>query len=398
MAHWPSSPRFPALGLLAFIVLVTLVWSTPHTGALDAPVTQIAATGPTAVTPVPMRVFFGTSHSHTGAYNNHGQDNSDARDIFETAKAYNFDFLLLTEHSGPSGPANPVEFYADAQAQAAAVTQQDVFVGLAGYEYSDNGGDGDTDHGHLTVYGTDEFVNAVAPGMTFEALYDYLVTQSAEQSVFAGYNHPPSRGHPASAPRYLQPDVRRVVPLTEGFNGFLHAHRTGRSKYQSFVAHLDRGWRVAPTCGLDSHGMWRLKQTESENTRPCRTGVLAPRLNTGEVVRAIMARRVYASADINLRARYTANDRWMGGLIGQPARVRLDIRLFDPNTVQPRDRITGIQVVGRGGRVLAGRSFDAHQVRWQLTVDRGRNTYLFVRVLTGDDRQLTAILAPVWFR
>ena len=60
-----------------------------------------------------MNVYFGTTHSHTGADNNHSPDESHARDVFEAAKADGFDFLLLTEHSGPSGPDNPVAFYAD---------------------------------------------------------------------------------------------------------------------------------------------------------------------------------------------------------------------------------------------------------------------------------------------
>jgi hypothetical protein len=345
-----------------------------------------------------MKVYFGTTHAHTGMHNNHGQDNSTARDIFETAKAHGFDFFLLTEHSGPSGPSDPVEFYADARAQAAALTQDDVFVGMAGYEYSDNGGDGDTDHGHLTVYGTDDFVNAVAPGMTFGALYGYLEAQATQHPVFAGFNHPRRLGHPASARTHLLPEIRRLVPLTEAFNGILTATQPDTRLYRAFVAHLDRGWRVAPTCGLDSHGMWRLRQTESDAQRPCRTGVLAPRLSTGEVVRSILARRVYASADLNLRARYTANDRWMGALIGTPRRVRLNIRLADPDIAKARDRITAVQVIGRRGRLVAARSFDSHQIHWQPTIDPGRNGYLFVRAFSGDERQLTAILAPVWLR
>jgi len=345
-----------------------------------------------------MRVYFGTTHSHTGADNNHGPDDSQSPDVFEAAKADGFDFLLLTEHSGPSGPIDPVAFYTDARAQASAFSEDDVFVGLAGYEYTENAGRDDDDSGHMTVYGTDDFVNAMAVGWTFEALYDYLVDQSTTHRVLAGFNHPGPRGHQASARRYLTPDVRHLVPFTEAFNGYVTDEKPDTHLYRAFLEHLERGWRVAPTCGLDSHSLMRLTQDESDKERPCRTGLLAPSLTRGAVLRALMARRIYASADQNLRARYTANDRWMGRVLSpRRTRVDFDIKLSDPDTGQLRDRITRVQVVGEGGRVLASRSFGAHRIRWKVTVNRGRNSYLLVRAFTNDPQQLTAILAPVWF-
>ena len=358
------------------------------------------ASRPAVVSPErqPMRVYFGTTHSHTGADNNHGPDDSHASDIFEAAKADGFDFLFLTEHSGPSGPSDPVAFYADAQAQAGAFTEDEVFVGLAGYEYTENAGRDDHDVGHMTVYGTDDFVNATAPGWTFDALYDYLVDQSTTHRVLAGFNHPSPRGHHASRRRYLNPDVRHLVLFTEAFNEYVTDERPDSRLYRAYIEHLERGWRVAPTCGLDSHGLMRLTQDESNQERPCRTGLLARSLTKGAVLRALMARRIYAAADQNLRARYTANDRWMGSVLGPRwARVRFDIRLSDPDTQHRRDRITRVQVIGQGGRVLASRSFDAHRIRWRVTVNRGRNSYLLVRAFTNRPQQLSAILAPVWF-
>ena len=185
-----------------------------------------------------MNVYFGTTHSHTGADNNHSPDESHARDVFEAAKADGFDFLLLTEHSGPSGPDNPVAFYADARAQAASFTEDEVFVGLAGYEYTENEGRDDDDRGHMTVYGTDDFVSAMSPGWTFRALYDYLLEESTEHRVFAGFNHPGPRGHQASAREYLDPDVRWLVPITEGLNGYLPEGKTLKDRVETLERHL----------------------------------------------------------------------------------------------------------------------------------------------------------------
>jgi len=377
------------------IAVATLAWS-PATGGPAAG----RATSPAVVSSErqPMRVYFGTTHAHTGADNNHGPDDSHARDVFEAAKADGFDFLLLTEHSGPSGPEDPVAFYADAQAQAGAFTEDEVFVGLAGYEYTENAGSDDDDQGHMTVYGTDDFVNAMARGSTFEALYEYLVDESTTHRVLAGFNHPRPRGHQASARRYLNRDVRHLVPFTEAFNGYVTDEKPDIHLYRAYINHLERGWRVAPTCALDSHSLMRLTQDESDRERPCRTGLLAPNLAKGAVLRAFMARRIYASTDQNLRARYTANDRLMGSVLGrQSTRVHFDIKLSDPDTQRQRDRITRVQVIGRDGRVVASRNFNAHQVRWRVSVSRGRSSYLLVRAFTNDPQQLSAILAPVWF-
>jgi hypothetical protein len=379
------------------VTAVALALSPPGNGRA---ITPDRAMGPAVDKPArqSMKVYFGTTHSHTGADNNHSPDDSHARDVFEAAKADGFHFLLLTEHSGPSGPDDPVAFYADARAQAASFTEDEVFVGLAGYEYTENEGSDDDDRGHMTVYGTDEFVSAMSPGWTFRALYEHLLAESTEHRVFAGFNHPGPRGHQASAPQYLDPGTRWLVPFTEGFNGYVTDEKPDTHLYRALLAHLDRGWRVAPTCGLDSHSLKRLTQDESAAERPCRTGLLAPSLTEDAVLRALMARRIYASADLNLRAKYTADRSWMGSVLS-PHRKRLhfDIRLNDPDTQQPRDRITRVQVVGERGRILASRRFDAHRVRWRVTVRRGKDSYLLVRAFTSDPEQLTVILAPVWF-
>lgn len=389
------SSRLLSGGLCVVIVILAC---SPAAGGPATTVGEATVPAKVSSERQPMTVYFGTTHSHTGADNNHGQDDSHARDIFDAAKTDGFDFLLLTEHSGPSGPTDPVAFYADARAQADAFTEDEDFVGLAGYEYTENAGHDDDDRGHMTVYGTDAYVSAMARGWTFEALYAYLVDQSSTQRVLAGFNHPVPRGHQASARRYRSPDVRRLVSFTEVFNGYLTDEKPDTHLYRAFIEHLERGWRVAPTCGLDSHGLRRLTQDESDQERPCRTGLLAPSLTKGAVLRALMARRIYASADQNLRARYTANERWMGSVLGPRwARVRFDIRLSDPDTQRLRDVITRVQIIGEGGRVLASRSFDAHRIRWRVTINRRSNSYLLVRAFTNHPQQLSAILAPVWF-
>jgi hypothetical protein len=344
-----------------------------------------------------MRVYLGTTHAHTGAFNNHGKDESTPEEVFATARASGFDFFLLTEHSGPSGPADPEQFYARAR-QAAAESTTAGFAGLAGYEYSDNLDDGDTDRGHLTAVGTDDVVDAMAPGADFARFLTYLTDQDSSRVVLAGFNHPPPSGHGASRPSLLTPATRRVVALTETHNHERYRRAREKRFYAAMLAELDRGWRVAPTCGLDSHGLPEITNVETSEISPCRTGILAPGLTPADVLAALRARRTFASRDMNLRVRYSANGRWMGASLGAPRRVRFEIRAADPDVGRRRDGIRRLDVVGTHGRVLASRRFSGHRVLWRPQVPRRRNSYMFVRAFTRNHRTATALAAPVWMR
>lgn len=349
-----------------------------------------------AAPPVGMRVFIGSTHAHTGAFNNHGWDDSTPADVFAAAQANGFDFFILTEHSGPTGPTAPEQFYADAR-QTAADRSSTSFAALVGYEYSDNDGDGDSDHGHLTAVGTDGFVDAMAPGMDFANFLSYLVEQDETNVVVGGFNHPQAAGHSASRTALLRPETRRLMALSETYLHSTYQRKVEQRYFAAMIAELDRGWRVAPTCGLDSHGLWEVLATESADVKPCRTGILAPSLTPDNVLAALLARRTYASRDPNLRMRYSANGSWMGSTIGSPRNVRFDIFVRDPDLGRPGDRIRGIEVIGSGGQVLASRQFDSHRVAWRPEVPTRQNRYMLVRVFTRDQPTASVVAAPVWF-
>lgn len=316
---------------------------------------------------------------------------------FAAARSAGFDFVILTEHSGPTGPANGPAFHADAQTRAAYYSDS-TFVGLAGYEYSENGGDGDSDSGHMTGWGTREFVNATAAGMNFTAFYNLLTAnQNVPRPVFAGFNHPIAAGHGASIPSLLTPARRELVVMSETSNkaGYVAAEEAGY--YRGFVAELDRGWRVAPTCGLDVHGVAGLVRVESGTRKPCRTGLLATSLSKDTLVDAFKKRRIYSTRDTNLKVSYKVNGAWMGSKVGVPTQAVFDLTVPDPDTTNSADKIKKIEVIGNRGAVLAGRTFDAHSVSWRPTVTVGSNTYMFIRVFNGERTAHTAVVAPVWF-
>jgi hypothetical protein len=345
----------------------------------------------------PMTVYFGTTHVHTGAHNDHGEDDSGAGQVFQTAKENGFDFVMLTEHSGPTGPKDPEGFYERAQAKAKEATEEGVFVALAGYEYSENNGDGDSDSGHVTGYGTQRFVDASDAGMRYTDFWEYLGAQSETRDVFAGFNHPPAEGHDGAIDPAVAPG-RRVVALSETSNGVAYDVEEEAAYYQAFVRALDRGWRVAPTCGLDSHGLYGLTVQESDAKEPCRAGVLLQTLGADELVAAIIDRRVYSTRDTNLRAKYRASGAWMGSRIEATATVDFDIVVKDSDVEDKGDEIRRIEIVGEHGRVVAAETFADHTVKWSPTVQADGNSYLFVRVFTREHSAHTAVLAPVWLR
>lgn len=342
-----------------------------------------------------LHTFFGTTHAHTGAFNTHGEDDSTAQQVFAAARANGFDFFVLTEHTGPTGPRNPGQFFAESSRVAAAMTSGR-FAPISGYEYSENRNDDDTDRGHLTVVGTEDFVNASAPGMGFATFLSYLVDQALNRSVLAGFNHPPPTGHGASRPDLLTGPTRRTIALTETHNHTTYRQTREEEYYSAMIAELDAGWRVAPTCGLDSHGVAEVMAVETADVKPCRTGVLAPSLSPARIISAMRARRVFSTRDMNLHLRYRANDRWMGAQLGTPARVEFAIRVRDPDVERVGDRITRVEVIGTGGAVLASQPVAAHRTVWRPRVRTGQNRYMLVRVFTADQPTATAVAAPIW--
>ncbi|MEJ7735540.1 MAG: hypothetical protein WKG00_40930 [Polyangiaceae bacterium] len=344
------------------------------------------ASGPPAG---PMVTFRGNTHAHTGHFSGHGSDDSYPDDHFALARDTGFDFYCLTEHIGPNSPLSTPAFYQDLRASADDHTDGG-FVGIAGFEYSDNGSDGDSDSGHLTALNLALGVNASAPGMDFAAFFDLLVQKSATENIVAGFNHPGAGGHAGSDE--LTSARRGPIALTEVMNSDI-SKGTDASNSQGMVAELDDGWRVAPTCGMDNHGTWNITKDEPGG---CRVGVLAPSLTRNNLLGAMQARRTFASRDYDLEVRYQVNGQWMGSQIGSPTTLQFDIQVSDPDTGTAADKINKIQIITEGGAVAATHDFDAHSVSWAPSVPANGRKYFFVRVFNGERSIAIAEAAPVW--
>lgn len=313
---------------------------------------------------------------------------------FAAARAAGFDWYVTTDHSQeaaffPPGPDNPQWHLSKGQAAAAT---RDRFVGLAGFEYSENDGPGGT--GHVNVINTDDISNALTPGVDLAAFYRWLARAKPNGTgpIVATFNHPSADSHAHFTGR--TPAATDIITMLEVVNG------NGRVHYEGFIAALDAGWKVSPTVGLDNHGLTPIPLYKA------RAFVLAKSVTKEGVLDAMKHRRTYASLDVNLRARYTVNGQVMGSTLVRPGRFRFDIAIDDPDVADPRARITKLDIVKDGGQVVA--TFTppepAASVRWKPEIRDASARYFFVRVWNAgggdtpkaDAAKPVAWLAPVW--
>jgi len=312
---------------------------------------------------------------------------------FAGAKAAGYDFYSATDHSQEAGfqvPAPENARWLQTKQQAVAASDGR-FLGLAGFEYSENDGPGGT--GHINVFNTQGMVNALVPGMDLPRLYGWLATASPDGAgpVVASFNHPVADQYDNWAHR--DPRVTDILTLLEVINSNDKIHDTG------FMNALDHGWKVAPVAGNDNHGLGGIVRQTS------RTFVLATALTKAAVLDAMQHRRTYASLEKNLQCRYTVNGLPMGSTLSRPASFRFDIMVSDPDTGDRQDVITKLDIVKDGGVIVETYSpVPGHAVRWTPTVDDATARYFFVRVWTAgggdaasaDPTKPVAWLAPVW--
>ena len=259
---------------------------------------------------------------------------------FQMAKDAGFDFYSVTDHSQeaaffPLGPNNPQWLLT--KQQAAAATTKD-FVAIAGFEFSENDGPGGT--GHFTVLNTDDMRNALVRGMDLTKFYDWIGTAKPNGAgvVVAGFNHPDVHSYADFAGRTAA--ATDVITLLEVINANWRIHDA------AFVAALDAGWKVAPTSGLDNHGLGGIQTMKS------RAYVLATAKTKAAILEAMKQRRTYATLKGDLQCRYTVNGAIMGSTLKQPGTYRFDIAVNDPHTEDPKAKITKLDLVSDGGRVV----------------------------------------------
>jgi hypothetical protein len=313
---------------------------------------------------------------------------------FALAKQNGYDFYVTTDHSQEAGfqPPSLTNPNWTATKRAAAEATTATFVGIAGYEHSEN--DGPDGVGHINVFNSDSYLNAVAPGVDLPHLYKWLKTAKPNGAgpVIASFNHPGPKQYNDWA--YRDPQITDIITTLEVINSNNKIHEQG------FIEALDKGWKVSPIDGNDNHGTTGITRDTS------RTFVLATSLTKVAILDAMKHRRTYASLDNNIQCRYTVNGAIMGSTLARLNTFKFDIQISDPDIDQPKDKIIKIEIVKDHGEVAQSYVPDTpdYSVSWSPTITDSTSTYFYVRVWNagggdvpgGSPEKPIAWLAPVW--
>jgi hypothetical protein len=312
---------------------------------------------------------------------------------FRLAKENGYDFYAVTDHSQeaifqPASPTNPAWLAIKREAVEATTPQ---FVAIAGYEHSEN--DGPNGVGHLNVFNSAGYMNALDPGVDLPSFYKWLKTAKSNGAgpVVVSFNHPGAKQY--NNWDYRDPEITDIITMLEVINSNNHIHEEG------FINALDKGWKVSPVSGNDNHGTAGISQQTS------RTFLLATSRTKVALLDAMKHRRTYASLDRNIQCTYTVNGQIMGSTLHAPEELTFKIEIQDPDTDNPRDKITKIDIVGDGGVVVQTyEPSPAYSVTWSPVIKNSTNKYFFVRVWNEgggdapkpDPNKPVAWLAPVW--
>jgi hypothetical protein len=313
---------------------------------------------------------------------------------FALAKQNGYEFYAVTDHSQdavfqPVSPTNAAWIESKREADEATTSQ---FVAIRAYEHSEN--DGPNGVGHLNVFNSADYLNALDPGVDLPYLYKWLKTAKSNGAgpVVASFNHPGAQQYNDWG--YRDPQITDIITMLEVINSNSHIHEEG------FINALDKGWKVSPVSGNDNHGLTGIAGDSS------RTFVLATSRTKAAILDAMKHRRTYASLDRNLQCRYSVNGAIMGSTLARPDTFKFDIQISDPDTTEPKDKITKIEIVKDHGEVVQSYTPDTpdYSVTWSPSVTDSTSKYFFIRVWNagGGDApganpaKPIAWLAPVW--
>lgn len=358
-------------------------------------------------------VYFGATHAHTDASAAHGNKwsqgeenvNNSASLHFEKARQIGLDFYCITDHSQYTNTFTD-EKWAEQLAVAEEYTEEGEFVAIRGYEFSENDklyAEGSS--GHINVFNTAERLNADLVDVNYSFLYYELYHEhQTNPNALAGFNHPGE--YDFANYGFLTKGSRDVITTIEVINGVNpkvtvdgQQKIIGGDYYNSFIKANDMGWRVSPRAGFDGHVLQAIEKLSY------RCAVLASELTKDAIFGdGFRNRRTYASYDENLEVKYTVNDQWMGSVLQDPGNeFRFNILVNDPDTDNPDEVITKIEIRKNGGELVAAKEFNSHSVHWTPLIRDSEATYFFLRIWTAEKMQYkrdrhTAVVAPVWIQ
>ena len=265
-------------------------------------------------------IYFGNLHSHTSFSD--GSGTPDQAFHYAEEKGH-LDFMAITEHNHtnnifPKDPkggkiiGNEPSLYVTLIDTAKNDSEDAQFIALFGQEFSSI-----SKGNHLNIFGVKEVVNDhVIENGDYKDLYEKWLPDHPEVQ-FIQFNHPWNGdraidyglGNYHGSYKKLRDATAKYVRTFEVINGpglsdgVHRAKLEGEEHYRHYLTH---GFKIAAVADQDNH-----KRTWGTLT-DARTGVLSPNLSRDDLLKAIQARRCFATTDKNLRVWYALNTSMMG--------------------------------------------------------------------------------------
>ena len=322
-------------------------WSEPFIVGEEALAANSAVGG--------LQIYFGDLHSHTGYSDGQGTP----AQAFTTAKATGLNFLALTDHDIMLTDLE----WQDTLTQANASTQNGVFVGLRGFEFTH-------DKGHLNVFSTDTFVRGNDPA--YQDLNDFYTWLIGRPGAVGQFNHP-------------QPGFN--------FNNFAYNPPTDQplllrelSTAEQFLLSLNAGWHVGTLLNSDTHSAnWGAQRF---------MGLLAPALTKEAILDALRVRRTFFVSPSGQRVALAmqANGYWMGSAIPNTAVINFTITVHDPDTP---GSVLYLNLYDNGTRIASAALPGTTVVTWQPIVT-GRLGHYYYAEAYHKGWLYAAYSSPIW--
>lgn len=305
-----------------------------------------------------LNIYLGDLHSHTIYSDGRGTP----LEAYNTARARGLDFFGLSEHAFMLTQA---EWESLGQI-ADSVTVEGQFLGLRGFEYTN-------DKGHLNVFNTGTFVHKDDPNYnTLPKFYNWLLTQP---NVVAQFNHP-----------FVDSQ------FDFNFNNFAYYplidHKIVLQELtdpKEFLRSNNVGWHLGSIGTSDAHRKdWGLR----------RLGVLAPALNKDAIFQGLRARRTFflSPHHLSFSVLMRANGYWMGSSVPNTAGLNFIIQAHDPT---PEGKSLTLKLYESGSVVAQKKISSREWYKWTPSISAKLGRFYYVEAYY-EGWLYPAYTSPIW--
>jgi len=347
--------------------------------------------------------YYGNIHAHT-AFSDGNKDKAStgvktpAGSYAFAKKSQHFNFLGISEHNH-SQAGMQLASYAKGIQQASAENKNGSFVCMYGMEFGviQNGG-------HLLVYGVPQLIGWEQNNFDIECdKFDY----SSLWSIIANHPHGFSTlAHPEKTDfnnlltkPYNKTADKAICGVTISTGpAFAEDTSYNSEPAKKFIDYyrglLAVGYHVGPTIDHDNHFLTFGRMASS------RTVVLARELNRDSIIDAYREMRFYASADWNVKVKFSINGFPMGKRINTRKAASIKVEVTDPDT---GDDVKSIKIFfgSPGSKILStvlpgGSKTNANQLDVSHDAKKGETFYYYAEIIQSDGDKI--FTSPIWVR